>query len=198
MNLVGLFGGTFDPIHNGHVVAANAAADKLNLEKVIFVPAGNPYFKTREGERVTCSEDRLKMVELAVEERLNFDVSDIEIRREGPSFTLDTVRQFKEVAEQLVVIIGIDALVSLADWYKPGALLEECRILAVTRPGADPKLISRIPIAEIEKKIEFLDVDTPNISSTKVRQLVRKGLSLEGIVPQKVIDYINQRQLYIG
>ena len=66
MNLVGLFGGTFDPIHNGHVVVANAAVDKLNLEKVIFVPAGNPYFKTREGELVTCSEDRLKMVELAV------------------------------------------------------------------------------------------------------------------------------------
>jgi nicotinate-nucleotide adenylyltransferase len=198
LKLVGLFGGTFDPIHNGHVVAANAAADKLNLEKVIFVPAGNPYFKTREGELVTCSEDRLKMVELAVEEKLSFDVSDIEIRREGPSFTLDTVRQFKEVAEQLVVIIGIDALVSFADWYKPEALLEECRILAVTRSGANPKLISRIPIAEIEKKIELLDVDTPNISSTKIRQLVRKGLSLEGIVPQKVIDYINQRQLYIG
>ena len=196
MKLVGLFGGTFDPIHNGHVVAANAAVDKLNLEKVIFIPAGNPYFKTRQGELVTCSEDRLRMVKLAVKGSLNLDASDIEIRRKGPSFTLDTVLQFKEVAEHIVVMIGIDALMSFADWHEPEVLLEECRILALTRPGANPKLISRIPIEEIEKKIELLDVDTPNISSTKVRQLVRKGLSLEGIVPQKVIDYINQRQLY--
>lgn len=196
MKLVGLFGGTFDPIHNGHVVVASAAANKLNLEKVIFVPAGNPYFKTRKGEQITCSEDRIKMVELAIGERINFDVSDIETRREGPSYTLDTVRQLKEEGKHIVVIIGLDALVYIAEWYRPKVLLEECKILAVTRPGVNKTLVSRIPIAGIEKKIEILDVDTPNISSTKVRQLIREGLSLEGIVPQKVIEYINERRLY--
>ena len=198
MKLVGLFGGTFDPIHNGHVVAAHAATKKLNLGKVVFVPAGNPYFKTRVGEYVTCPRDRLKMVKLAVEEISSFDVSDIEIRREGPSFTLDTVRKLKETVEHIVVIIGIDVLSGLADWHKPEVLLEECRILAVTRPGANAKILSQIPIAGIEKKIDVLSVDTPDISSTQVRKLVCKGLPLEGLVPHKVIDYIKQKKLYRG
>ena len=109
----------------------------------------------------------------------------------------------------VVVIVGILAAIAIPTYFnyvekayasdaqtQIKTLLEECKILAVTRPGVNKTLVSRIPIAGIEKKIEILDVDTPNISSTKVRQLIREGLSLEGIVPQKVIEYINERRLY--
>ncbi len=135
---VGLFGGTFDPIHAGHIAAAQAAMKALELDEVIFVPAGDPYLKSVNWD-VTPAVQRQEMVRLALlYEGVNmFKISDVEILREGPSYTLDTARELGSGGGNVVVILGMDTVLTIPGWHDPAALLYDCRVAAITRPGTD-------------------------------------------------------------
>ena len=131
-----IMGGTFDPIHYGHLVAAEAAFHKFNLDKVVFMPAGNPVFK--KGTRVADKESRFIMTYLAVLENEHFDVSRIEIEREGDTYTIDTIEQVKKLCDpdtKLYFITGADVISYIFSWKEPVRLVSMCEFIAVTRPG---------------------------------------------------------------
>ena len=194
--LVGLFGGTFDPIHEGHIAAAQAAMKALELDEVIFVPAGDPYLKSVNWD-VTPAVQRQEMVRLALlYEGVNmFKISDVEILREGPSYTLDTARELGSGGGKVVVILGMDTVLTIPGWHDPAAFLSECRVAAITRPGTDLSDFYSLPIDGEEGHIELVIADTPAISSTEIRRCVFEGMAVEGVCPP-VEQFIRSNGLY--
>ena len=191
---IGLFGGTFDPIHYGHISTALSVRGMLSLDQVCLVPAGEPYLKTP--QELSPKKMRLAMVELAVADHERLVVSDLEIRRKGPSYTLDTVRWFQKKGHDVVVILGIDSVLSMPKWRNAEALLRECRIAAVTRQGWDQGGIFGLLPEEAAKVIDVLALETPDISSTKIRSFVKKGMAIDHLVPDSVACYIRKNGLY--
>jgi nicotinate-nucleotide adenylyltransferase len=186
-------GGTFDPIHIAHLIIAEEVADRLGLARVVFIPAARPPHKCdRECSRF---EDRMAMVKLAVEDNPRLAVSDIERRREGPSYTIETVRELKdefEDAEELYFIIGADSLAQLLTWKDPEALLAECTFVVAPRPGvniadADPRIRDRTLV---------LDMPSFEIASSDIRERVRLGRTIRYLVPPRVLAYIEEENLY--
>ena len=194
--LVGLFGGTFDPIHEGHIAAAQAAMKALELDEVIFVPSGDPYLKSVNWD-VTPAVQRQEMVRLALlYESVNvFKISDIEILRDGPSYTLDTARELGSSCGNVVVILGMDAVLTIPRWRDPAAFLAECRVAAITRPGSDLSDFYSLPIDRSVGQIELVIADTPMISSTEIRRCVLEGRAVEGVCPP-VEEFIRSNGLY--
>ena len=194
---IGVFGGTFDPIHDGHVTAARAALEALDLEKVLFVPAGDPYLKTVNSP-VTPARDRYKMVTLALRHEGNpkFEASDIEVFREGPSYTMDTVVELGGCFQEIVLILGMDAVLSLPDWQDPEGLLEKCRVVAVTRPGFESSKVDLLPFQNIADKIEIVVADTPDLSASLIRARLKQQQPIRGICPP-VADFIISKDFYI-
>ena len=194
--LVGLFGGTFDPIHKGHIAAAQAAMKALELEEVIFVPAGDPYLKSVNWD-VTPAVQRQEMVRLALlYEGVNvFKISDVEVLREGPSYTLDTARELGSSCGNVVVIMGMDAVLTIPSWHNPAAFLSECRVAAITRPGFDLSDFYSLPLDSSAGQIELVIADTPIISSTEIRRCVFEGRTVEGVCPP-VEEFIRSNGLY--
>ncbi|MDU2065951.1 MAG: nicotinate-nucleotide adenylyltransferase [Sporomusaceae bacterium] len=196
---IGLMGGTFDPIHMGHLVTAEAVRNQFDLEKVIFIPAGSPPHKL--GSEITSASDRLFMTQLAVESNPYFMVSTMELERSGPSFTIDTLRQF--VAEygeraEFYFIIGADSLVELHTWSHAEELLRLCHFVAAARPGTIYSLsdtLTHFPV-ELQSRIHQLATPELAISSTEIRQRMEQGLSLRYIVPDPVRQYIIYNRLY--
>ncbi len=191
---IGLFGGTFDPIHCGHISTALSIQNMLGLDQVCLIPAGEPYLKNNQD--VSSKKARLAMVELAVADYERLVVSDIEIRRKGPSYTLDTVKCFQKGGSDVVVILGIDSVLSMPNWHDPEALWQHCRIAAVTRQGWDQGGISGLLPDEALKEIDILVLETPDISSTKIRSFIRKGLAIDHLVPNAVACFIRENSLY--
>ncbi len=190
---IGFMGGTFDPIHIAHLIIAEEVADRLGLARVVFIPAARPPHKCeREYSRF---EDRMAMVTLAVEDNPRLAVSDIERRREGPSYTIETVRELKdefEDAEELYFIIGADSLTQLLTWKDPEALLSECTFVVAPRPGveiadADPRIRDRTLV---------LDMPSFEIASSDIRERVRLGRTIRYLVPPRVLAYIEEENLY--
>jgi len=191
---VGLFGGTFDPVHNGHIQAANSAHRILQLDKVIMIPAGDPYLKRT--KLVASPKERYHMVSLAIQKIPFLEVSDIEIFRSGPSYTLDTVRELKRNGHEVIVLLGADSIIEMDKWEDPDSLHFECEVVGLTRPGFQIDKSKPYQSRQRKYSLRTIEVNSPAISSTKVRNLVQNGQDVTGLVPQGVNEYIQKEKLY--
>ncbi|MGB9812516.1 MAG: nicotinate-nucleotide adenylyltransferase [Thermovenabulum sp.] len=193
-------GGTFDPIHYGHLVAAEEARINFNLSKVIFIPAGNPPHK--KDYKVTDSEHRYIMTALAVNSNPYFEVSRVEVDREGYTYTVDTLKWFREKYDdsvELFFISGADAILDILTWKKVEEVLKYCTFIAATRPGYTSEQLER-KVKEVKnlygKEIFILEVTGMAISSTDIRKKVKNGQSIKYLVPEAVEYYIIKNNLY--
>jgi nicotinate-nucleotide adenylyltransferase len=188
MRRVGLFGGTFDPPHVGHLVLATHAKEQLGLDEVRFIPAGDPPHKQRRD--LSPAADRLAMTRLAVRGEPGFEVSTIETRRAGPSFTVDTLRRVAATSPRarLYLLLGGDSLDDFAGWREPGTILRLATVVVAKRPGARGTRRGR--------RIVHLDSPEIEVSSSVIRGRVRAGRSVRGMVPDAVLAYIRRRGLY--
>ena len=195
---LGIMGGTFDPIHTGHLACAEQAREAYRLDAVVFVPAGNPVFK--KDRAVSSGADRLAMCRLAVLSNPAFDVSAIEIERGGDTYTVDTLRQIRAHYPSNVglrFITGADAVYNIVKWRESAAIADLARLIAVTRPGYVLSEERRALIAEHGSFIiDYLEVTALAISSSDLRERVREGKSIRYLTMQRVLDYIQEHGLY--
>ncbi len=196
---VGVMGGTFDPIHFGHLLAAQEALCRLRLGEVIFVPTGNSYQKSY--RNVTPAEERYMMTFLATLDNPRFSVSRIEIEREDPSHTVDTLREMRywyagENVE-FFFITGIDALMTMNTWAEYEKIPDLCTIVAANRPGYDYERCGLDNLGEkVLRKVLRLEIPLLSISSTEIRKRVASGENLRYLLPHPVEQYIYKRGLY--
>ena len=188
---LGVMGGTFDPIHNGHLVAASEVAAAFDLDEVLFVPTGLPWQK----ESVTATSDRYLMAEIATAANPRFKVSTVDIDREGPTYTVDTLRDLrvKFPDAELFFITGADAVTSIAGWKDAANLWDLAQFVAVTRPGHKLDL----PSAP-EGAIQVLEIPALAISSTDIRARVSQGKPIWYLVPDGIVQFIAKHGLYGG
>ena len=195
---LGILGGTFDPIHIGHLRMAEAVFERKELEKIIFIPAYVPPHKL--GQDFAPALDRYAMTELDVADNPHFMVSDMELRRSGVSYTIDTIRELHRLYpdNSLHFIIGADSVAQLHTWHNIEEMLELARFVAVWRPGYEDAMDELVKHLGEHAKERVLLLDTPvyDISSTEIRTRVRKGASLAGLVPGAVEKYIYEHGLY--
>jgi nicotinate-nucleotide adenylyltransferase len=198
---IGVFGGTFDPIHLGHLAAARSIQSTLGLAKVIFVPAGQPWLKA--DMPVSPVRDRVEMVRLAVARRKTFELSTIEADRPGPSFTVDTMEVLQRQLGtdlDLFLLLGSDALEDLPKWKEPQRLIHLCQMVAFARPGhrlpAMESLEAAIP--GVSLRVLLVEVPQVNIRATEIRRRIAEGRSIRRLVPQPVEGYILEHGLYRG
>ena len=186
---IGVMGGTFDPIHHGHLVAASEVARAFDLDEVVFVPTGQPYMKSD----VTDAEHRYLMTVIATASTPMFTVSRVDIDRPGPTYTVDTLRDLhaQRPDAQLVFISGADAVQQILDWKDHDGLWDLAHFVAVTRPGHDLS-ITGLP----ERDVSLLEVPALAISSTDCRDRVRRGSPVWYLVPDGVVQYISKHHLY--
>ena len=210
----GLFGGTFDPIHFGHLRAAQELLEILGLERVVFITAFLPPHKT---ERVISPfEHRLQMVSLAVSDNKRFAFSDVENQRPGKSYSIDTVRYFLNSHDEnieMYFITGQDAFDAITTWHQWEKLLSLCHFVVMTRPGYESRGLAHILPNDIAasyvyhgseecfqgpqgSRIYFLKTTFLDISSSAIRKNIQQGLSVQYLVPQQVIRFINEKNLY--
>lgn len=194
---IGVLGGTFDPIHYGHLAAAEEARAKLSLREVIFVVAGLPPHKL--DEEITPAEDRYAMVELAIASNPHFSLSRIDIDRPGPSYTVDSIALLRQQRTgEICFIMGMDALMEIDTWHQPQRLIQLCRLVAVERPDFVPDL-GRLEAAVpgIAARTEIIEMPQMEISSTDLQRRVREGLPIKYQLPPQVEEYIYQHRLYL-
>ena len=200
MERLGILGGTYDPIHEGHLRLAAAVAAGMDLDRILFLPALNPPHKQR--RHAAPPEDRLAMVRLAVEPYPDFYASDLEYERGGLSYTYDLVRQLqaRRSDADLYVIVGEDSLEMLSTWYRADDLLRLVRFIVAARPGCDAgKGLDRLARAFgpwTRDRILLSEVPETALSSTEIRSRVRQGLPIRGMVPLAVERYIQEHGLY--
>ena len=185
---IGILGGTFNPVHIGHLILAEEAREKLRLDKVIFVPTALPPHK--EDLNIAPASDRLKMIKLAIGGNKYFTVSDIEIKRQGRSYTIDTLTELKRKfrRDELYFIIGSDLLKYLDEWKDLSQIIKMVKFVAATRPG--------YPLEQIPNYIQTLAIRAVDVSGFEVRQCVREDKSFRYLVPDKIFGYINKKRLY--
>lgn len=190
MSKVGIFGGTFDPIHNGHLITAQSVREMRNLDKIIFIPS---FVSPHKAEVKSSSpEHRLNMIKLAIDEVDFFDYSDYEIKKGGISFTVDTLREFKEKYDELEFIIGYDNIFNFNSWKNPDEIVKLTKILVLRRKSSRPP-------PHHDKYVEsalFIQTRGIEISATDIRERVKKGLPIHFLVPEKVKEYIYDFNLY--
>ena len=196
---IGLMGGTFNPIHYGHLAAAEECRVRLALDRVLFIPAGEPPHKRRQS--VTPAADRVAMVELAIAGNPHFELCRIEVDRVGPSYTVDTLAELRDLegpTAELFFIVGMDSLAEIPTWYQPARIVELARLVAIARGGYavyDPPLLEpRIPDAR--ERITLLPGPELTISSSDLRARVAAGLPIRYQVPESVEAYIRSQGLY--
>ena len=190
---VGLFGGTFDPIHIGHLIVAEEARERVGLDRVVFVPCGIPPHKR--SERVSTGAIRLEMTMLATRGNPGFEVSDFEVSRDEASFTIETVRHFgRKLGKdaELFLIVGADSLLEMSAWKDPVDLLSECRPIVVSRPGFDLDGVE----PRLRDRALFVEGVSVSVSSTDIRTRVACGRSIRYLVPPPVLSYIVENRLY--
>jgi nicotinate-nucleotide adenylyltransferase len=196
---IGVLGGTFDPIHLGHLAIAEEARQRLDLRRVIFIPAGQPWLKV--SRMITSAEHRKKMIELAISKRPFFELSTVEVERRGPSYTVDTLHDLQKKLDgkaKFFLILGWDSLNELPRWHNPVELLKLCRLVAFTRSGSNPPDLEALEASapEIKQSTLLLDIEPIDISSTDIRTRVAEGLPISGLVPHEVEVYIREHNLY--
>jgi nicotinate-nucleotide adenylyltransferase len=186
---LGILGGTFDPPHYGHIAVARAALKECRLSKIIFIPAKYPPHKA--SEEISSESDRLNMLRLAVENNPEFEVSDIELKRDGLSYTIDTLREIKKLFSgyEIVFIIGADNIAEMESWFKPEEILETADVIAFNRPGF-------VPGGRFKSRIKMFNMPPVDISSTDIRKRIRGGGDPAGLLPDAVLEYIEKSSLY--
>lgn len=196
---LGILGGTFDPIHIGHLIIAQEAASRVALDAVWFVPTGQPWLKS--GNKISASHHRLSMVGLAIEREPGFKASSIEVDRPGPSYTIETLSALEEGeanGDEIFFILGMDSLASLHRWHQPQRLFDLCTLVGVSRPGhKDFDLCSLDQIRPGASKAVII-IDSPNIgvSGAEIRERVSKGLPITYWVTEDIEKYIYAHRLY--
>jgi nicotinate-nucleotide adenylyltransferase len=190
--MLGVLGGTFDPIHVGHLVLTEQVREKFQLERVIFIPCASPPHKTE--QELSSTRDRFEMTKLALEGSSYFFVSDIELKREGLSYTVETLRELKELYKdsEIYFLTGSDVLNEITTWKDPEEIYKLAKIVIGVRPGFD----KFDPENHFAKKSIIINITGIDISSTQIREKVRKGESIKYLVPSKVEEYIRKRNLY--
>lgn len=183
----GILGGTFDPPHNAHLAIARVAYTQLGLDVVRLMPAGDPWQKV--DSQVSPGSDRIAMTELLAEEDGKLVADGREILREGPSYTIDTIEEF---GERHVLIMGADAALGIPTWHRSGEVLDRVDLAIVPRSGISTDDVHTV----LGRSVRWLEMDSIDLSSTKVRDLVSRGLDHRDLVPQSVFDYIVEHGLY--
>ncbi|HSN07103.1 MAG TPA: nicotinate-nucleotide adenylyltransferase [Candidatus Angelobacter sp.] len=195
MRRVGVMGGTFDPVHHGHLVAASEVAHRFHLDEVVFVPTGQPWQK--DGRDVAAAEDRYLMTVIATASDPRFRVSRVDVDRAGPTYTVDTLRDLRDeyaaasIDAELYFITGADALTSITSWHHADEVLALAHLVGVTRPGHvlhDPGLP--------DGAVTLVEVPALAISSTDCRARVAAGAPIRYLVPSGVVEYVAKRGLY--
>ena len=195
---LGIFGGTFDPIHHGHLVAAEEARHQLELDRVLFVPARVPPHKP--AGPITPASHRVRMVKLAIAGNPHFAVSRVDVDRPAPSYTVETMELLRAEwgpGPRFFFIEGPDSLSDIVSWYRPQRLIELCELAVVARPGGEidlPQLESRLP--GLSARLHWVEMPLLEISSTDLRARVRAGRPISYLVPLKVEAYIHRHGLY--
>lgn len=199
---LGVFGGTFDPIHIAHLAVAEAARDSLELERVLFVPNRQPPHKP--DRRVTAAADRLAMVRAAIAGNPAFEVSTVEMDREGPSYTADTLETLRAErleatgSGELALILSVEALAGLATWHEPARVLKLATLVIAPRdgfPDVGPEAIARL-VPEADARVVMLDGPRMRLSASEIRARAAAGRSLRYLVPDAVAAYIGDHALY--
>ena len=218
---IGLFGGTFNPIHRGHLWAASEVIKRFNLDRIFLIPAALPPHKTP--GLVAKADDRLKMINLAIADYCGLTVSDVELNRPGPSYTIDTIRHFKHTLAKdarIYLIMGLDAFLEIHTWKSHQDLLEQIAFIVIARPAedypdarqgwriletylkstlsADYQFNSEQACYRLDGKqpVHICDIQAMDISSTKIREKVKRKQSIENLVTPEVADYIRLKGLY--
>ncbi len=199
--MIGILGGTFDPIHLGHLLLAEVSRDSLGLERVLFVPVGEPPHK--QDQSITPANHRRAMLELTIASNPGFELSLIDLERPGPHYSVDTVRLIRErydlSAEACYFLIGGDSLVDLPGWYHPQTLVQSCRLAVAHRPGHQPDLgtlVDQIP--GISARLDWVEMPVVGIAASDIRARVRAGQSIRYQVTDEVQAYIHTHQLYLN
>lgn len=194
---IGLLGGTFDPIHIGHLILAEQAWQRFGLDVVLFVPAGQPPHKV--GRTISRGEDRLEMVKLAVNDNEHFEYSTVELDREGPSYTIDTIRELRRLlgeTTRVYLLIGSDEARDLTSWRDPYEIQRLATIVVAERPGCTFENVLRKLPEDLANSLVKLDMPRVDVSSTEIRRRVRESISIRYLVPRAVEEYIIDRGLY--
>lgn len=212
---IGIFGGTFNPIHNCHLAIAEETLKKMSLDSILFIPSGRPPHK--EDREIIDPRDRYKMVLLAAKENPRFKVLDLEVSRPGKSYSIETIKEIKSIYEdgnRLFFIVGIDAFLEIATWKDAERLFSLCNFVIISRPGFSFSDISEVPflkeVADRKDEISdglqisiapdysiyFVAVSPCLISSTMLRERLKKGQSVAGLLPKAVESYIIKKRLY--
>jgi nicotinate-nucleotide adenylyltransferase len=198
MSRIGLFGGTFDPPHVGHLILASEARYQLALTRMLWVPAADPPHKT--GDVITPLEQRLDMLQLAVAGDETFEISRLDIDRPGPHYTLDTLRAARAAfpGSQIILVIGGDSLRDLPAWHQPAEVVGACDEIGVMRRPRDVIDLTSLEhlLPGLSVKLHFVDAPLLDIASSEIRQRVSRQLPFKYYVPQAVHDYIIARGLY--
>lgn len=190
MSRVGIFGGTFDPIHNGHLITAQSVKEIRELEKIIFIPAYiSPH---KQHAKASNAKHRLNMLKLAMDEIPFFECSDFEIKQHTISYTIDTLREFKKHYDEIDLIIGYDNIFQFHTWKDPDEIFKLANVVVLKRKSSHP-------IDYVDKYVEsahFVETRGIEISATDIRNRVHAGLPIYYLVPEKVLEYINEYKLY--
>jgi nicotinate-nucleotide adenylyltransferase len=197
---IGVLGGTFDPVHNAHLIVAEEARVLFNLSGVVFIPAGQPYLK--EGIPISAAEHRVQMVRLTITDKPYFELSTMEVERPGPSYMVDTMTELRgrlEAEDELFLILGWDNLAELPQWHEPAQLATMCRFVAVSRPDFPRPNLKKLEadIPGLSQRVVTMDKIMIDISASAIRDRVARGLSIRHLVPEPVNEYIKQHQLYV-
>jgi nicotinate-nucleotide adenylyltransferase len=194
---IGVLGGTFDPIHIGHLVVAEEARIKLGLREVLFVPAGQPWLKL--GRNITLAVHRVEMVRCAIADNPHFKLCTLEVERPGPSYTVDTLTMLrKQLGSEasFFFILGRDTLAELPLWKEPEKLVQLCRLVVAPRLGSKDLKHLETAIPRLLDKVIQLDMPVIGISSSGIRQRIAQGLSIRYLVPAEVEKYITEHKIY--
>ncbi|MFA5867500.1 MAG: nicotinate-nucleotide adenylyltransferase [Actinomycetota bacterium] len=190
---LGLMGGSFNPIHYGHLTAAEEAIARFNLDKIIFIPCGKPPHK--DVSALAPAEDRYLMTAIAIANDPRFEVSRYEIDKPGPSYTIDTMRHFKEELPdtEFYFITGADAALELDTWREPEQIYKYGHLIGATRPGYT---VDKAPA--VAERVIWMEIPALGVSSTDIRQRLRDNLPVTNLLPAGVLEYIKSRSLYQG
>jgi nicotinate-nucleotide adenylyltransferase len=200
---IALYGGSFNPIHHGHLIVARSVTEQLRVDRLVVLPSARPPHKS--AGALLDADHRVAMVRLAIEGEPHFELSDYDLTRPGPSYTIDTVAHFREefgLDVSLYWMIGVDSLNDLTTWYRVRALVDACRIITALRPGWEEidweQLRTRLSEDQIaDLKAGLLSTPRVEISSTDIRRRVREGRSIRYLVPDRVREYIEEHKLYL-
>ncbi len=191
MSKVGIFGGTFDPIHLGHLITAQSVKELRNLEKIIFIPA---FISPHKGDvKTTSAEERLDMIKLAIDGIPFFDYSDIEMKKGGVSYTIDTLKELKKIYDELEIIIGYDNIFTFHTWKEPDEIMKMAKVIVLKRKSSHPPQFED----KYYKQAVFVQTRGIEISATDIRERVKNVMPINFLVTPAVMEYIYKHKLYI-